>query len=157
MPTNGEWGPSVFAKYIDSPKKERPSITTAPRGIDDLASRWTREGDVRAFLVETLAGKPMLATAIEERGATRGFSKSLLRRTREQMGITVFKEKGVFGGPWFWALPHPSPEPIVATKPHSRDARRLRSISKAMGYRLQPIGKYPHPSGTAIKSAHRSR
>ena len=140
MATNGD-GPSVsvFARYIDSPEKQRPSITAARHRIDDLASRWTREGDVRAFLVETLAGRPMPATVIEERGATRGFSKRQLRRTREEMGITVFKEKGVFGGPWFWAIPKPSPELVVATKPYSRDARRLRSISKAMGYRLRPI------------------
>jgi hypothetical protein len=46
---------------------------------------------------------------IEERAAERGFSKDQLKRAKQKMEITAFKERGVVEGPWFWALPQHAP------------------------------------------------
>jgi hypothetical protein len=61
-----------------------------------------------------------------------------LKRAKKQMGIVSLKEKGKVGGPWFWALPKHAP----AKKPNDHYARRLRNLSKMIGYRLQPTAKH---------------
>ena len=89
------------------------------------------------LLIDLLANGPVLTTLVEERGAARGFNMNQLKRAKKQMGIVSLKEKGKVGGPWFWALPKHAP----AKKPNDHYARRLRNLSKMIGYRLQPIGK----------------
>jgi hypothetical protein len=69
-----------------------------------------QQSNVVVFLLDILASGPVLVTVIEERAATRGFSKDQLNRARRKMGVVPFKEKGTLGGRWFWALPQHAPQ-----------------------------------------------
>jgi hypothetical protein len=59
----------------------------------------------KTFLLDILAGGPVPATLVEERGAAHGFTKIQIRYARRQMKIISFKGPGKYGG-WFWVLPH---------------------------------------------------
>jgi hypothetical protein len=100
MATPGDDGPSVFAKYIDDPKIERP--TPLENTIKQPPSR--RE-DPKIFLEDILSNGPAPATLIIKRGAERGFSKRQITYAREQMKLIALKGPGTRGA-WFWVLPH---------------------------------------------------
>jgi hypothetical protein len=62
------------------------------------------------------------------------------------MGIITFKEEGKFGGGrWFWTFLQLTPKQITAIKLNDRYTRRLRDLSRTLGYRLQPRSVYPRP------------
>lgn len=136
MPTNGDSGASVFAKYLEP-------IQTVQEVVANLAAQHQQAANAKAFLMNLLANGPMQTTIIEELGATRGFNSRQLRCAKERMGIVAFKKKGKVGGPWLWTTPQHAPEKDTASK---QSTRRLRNISHALGFRLQPIGRGPRPS-----------
>ena len=69
------------------------------------------------FLLDMLAGGPVLKTTIVERGSQRGFNEDQLRRAREKAGIVTFKEKSKAHGRNFWARP----EHVPAGQQHEND------------------------------------
>ena len=109
---------------------------------DDLVSRWKRKTEAEVFLMDVLANGPMPTTIIEELGAARKFDKMQLWHAKQRIGATAFKKKEQ-NGCWFWALVQHAPKPASQTKPSY--TRRLRGLSRTLGYRLQPIDKYLHP------------
>ena len=51
--TNGDTGPSFFARYIDEPEKQRfesEKPVKRPRKNTDRVSRWKRKTDAEIFL-----------------------------------------------------------------------------------------------------------
>jgi hypothetical protein len=149
MAANNGDGPSFFARYIDGPEKEWPR--QAKEAIEqqhksaDLVSQWVQEANAKIFLANILTNGPTLVTAIEEQGAAHGFSKKQLEYAKKQINVVAFKKRGVFGGPWFWALTGHTPDLALAKKGDDRYIRYLRDLSKNLGFRLQPIDKYPRP------------
>ena len=122
------------------PPPTETAIKTHRKGANPILQERQKTGagaDPKDLLIDLLANGPVPATIVEERGAVRGFTMDQLKRTKKQMGIVALKEKGKIGGRWFWALPKHAP----AKKPNDHFARRLRNLSKMIGYRLQPIGK----------------
>ncbi|MGA7208720.1 MAG: hypothetical protein WBX78_07495, partial [Pseudolabrys sp.] len=64
------------------------------------------------FLLDVLAGGPVLVTVVIERGAAKGFSYDQLKRAKKALSVVAFKmrEEGL-SSPWAWALPqHVPPE-----------------------------------------------
>jgi hypothetical protein len=126
-------------------KERRPTTEEAikqQRKSADLVSRWKQKTEAEAFLMDVLANGPMPTVIIEELGATRKFSKMQLWRAKQRIGATAFKKKEQ-NGCWFWALVQHAPKPASTTKPSY--TRRLRNLSRTLGYRLQPIDKHLHP------------
>jgi len=68
MTTNGDDGPSFFARYVDGPEIERPSPL-------EKTIKQSRKADLKTFLRDILANGPVPATLIKKRGAAHGFSK----------------------------------------------------------------------------------
>ena len=108
-----------------------------PRKGANLVAQWEQEAGIHAFLRDILAKRPVPTTTIQKRGAARGFTKKQLWRAKGLIGISSFKKRTEFDGRWFWTLPQNAP----AINPRSRFARRLRNLSKSLGYKLHPIGK----------------
>ena len=120
------------------PPPTETAIKTHRKGANPILQERQKTGaGPKNLLIDLLANGPVLTTLVEERGAARGFNMNQLKRAKKQMGIVSLKEKGKVGAPWFWALPKHAP----AKKPNDHYARRLRNLSKMIGYRLQPIGK----------------
>jgi hypothetical protein len=145
MSTNDDNKPSFFARYIEDPKKERHEPERMQTGSADLVAKWERTEKAKAFLANILANGPMPAAAIIEHGAARGFSERQLAHARKSIGAVAFKEKGkgkFRGGRWFWTLTQLTPEQVTAVDLNDRYTRRLRDITRALGYRLQPTNKY---------------
>jgi putative DNA primase/helicase len=69
-----------------------------------------RRGSAREFLLDILAGGPVLTTIIVERGAARGFSYEQLRHAKTKLSVAAFKKRGAGrDAPWMWALPQHAP------------------------------------------------
>jgi putative DNA primase/helicase len=67
--------------------------------------------NAQEFLLDILAGGPVLQKTIIERGAARGFSYKQLWKAKGTLGIEDFRERGVKSGPSYWAFPqHVPPE-----------------------------------------------
>jgi hypothetical protein len=65
---------------------------------------------VREFLLDILAGGPVLQTLIIERGAEHGFSYDQLKRAKGALGVRSFKKREAgLDSPWLWALPQHAP------------------------------------------------
>ena len=78
MATNGDNGPSFFARYIDEPEKQRlesEKPVKRPRKNTDRVSRWKRKTDAEIFLKGVLTNGPMPTAVIEELGAAAGSAK----------------------------------------------------------------------------------
>jgi hypothetical protein len=123
----------------------RPTRKKVEQKID-LVARWEQADKAKTFLANALASGPKAAAIITEQAAALGFSKRQLAWARKQLGAAAFKErgKGKFrGGRWFWTLTELTPEQIAAVNLNDRYTRRLRYITKALGYRLQPISVFP--------------
>ena len=112
-------------------------------------ARGIQETGTRTFLINTLANGPVSAAIIKELGAARGLNIRQLWHAKQQIGAGSFKRKGKFNGCWFWTLPQHTERRAITIKPTDRNTRRLRDLSKMLGYRLQPIDKYPR--GKALK------
>ncbi len=68
-----------------------------------------RNADLRAFLLDTLAGGPVLTTTVIERGIARGFTERQILSVRAQTkSIIALKETGKRYGRWMWALVPPT-------------------------------------------------
>ena len=93
--------------------------------------------------MDVLANGPVPASIIKELGAARGFNAKLLWRGKQLIRAGSFKMKGKWTGCWFWTLTQQTPERTIAAKSDERHTRRLRDLSKALGFRLRPIGKHP--------------
>ena len=63
----------------------------------------------RDFLLDILAGGPVLQKTVIERGANRGLSYDQLWRAKKTLGVEDFRGKGVKAGPSHWALPQHVP------------------------------------------------
>jgi hypothetical protein len=61
------------------------------------------------FLLDVLAGGPVLRTSIHDRGKERGFTEDQLRYAKNKASIKAFKETGIKHGRWFWAKPEHMP------------------------------------------------
>jgi hypothetical protein len=70
--------------------------------------------DARDFLNDILAGGKVLQKTVSERGAAKGFSYMQLWRAKAALGVIDFREKGVKGGPSYWALPQHAPDETEA-------------------------------------------
>jgi DNA polymerase len=88
---------------------------SADEAIAALRAGKDRQTGVVVFLLDILAGGPVLKSVIEERGSVRGFSIDQLDRAKKKMGVVAFKENGQLSGRWFWALPQHAP-PLDAEK-----------------------------------------
>jgi phage N-6-adenine-methyltransferase len=66
--------------------------------------------NVREFLNDILAGGPVLQKTVIERGAGRGLSYDQLWRAKRMLGVEDFREKGVKGGPSYWAFSQHVPD-----------------------------------------------
>jgi hypothetical protein len=122
--------------------KERPpaqETVKQPRKSADLVARWKQKTETEAFLMNVLANGPMPTAIIEELGATRKFNKMQLWHAKQRIGATALKKKER-NGCWFWALVQHAPKPASATPSYTR---RLRALSRMLGYRLQPTDKHP--------------
>jgi DNA invertase Pin-like site-specific DNA recombinase len=65
----------------------------------------------REFLLDILAGGPVLQTLIVERGAEHGLSYDQLKRAKRPLGVRAFKKREAgLNSPWLWALPQHAPE-----------------------------------------------
>jgi hypothetical protein len=69
------------------------------------ATKGKATAGVVMFLLDMLAGGPVLRNIIHERGKERGFTEDQLRRAKNKAGIEAVKEPGKQHGPWFWAKP----------------------------------------------------
>jgi hypothetical protein len=131
------------ANLFDRLGKERPqpakkTIERRPRNAGFVA-QGEKDAKIKSFLLDLLAKRPVLATAIQKRGATQGFSKKQLWRAKRLLGIISFRKEGYgFEGRWYWARAQHDPNTI---KPGLRFTRRLRNLTRSLGYRLQPIGR----------------
>ena len=106
----------------------------------DLVAQWEKDVEIKTFLMDLLAKGPVSATTVQKRGAEHGFTKMRLWRAKRLIGIISFKKGMGFEGRWFWTLPQNTPGTI---NPGHCFTRRLRNLSKSLGFRLQPIGKHP--------------
>jgi hypothetical protein len=104
----------------------------------DFVAQGEKDAKIKSFLLDTLAKQPVSTTAIEKRGREHGFSKMQLWRAKGLIGAVAFKKGWGFEGRWYWARAQHDPNMI---KPGRRFTKRLRNLSKALGYRLQPIGR----------------
>jgi hypothetical protein len=69
-----------------------------------------RRGSAREFLLDILAGGPVLTTIVVERGAAHGFSYEQLRHAKTKLGVVAFKKRRAGrDAPWMWALPQHAP------------------------------------------------
>jgi putative DNA primase/helicase len=65
----------------------------------------------REFLLDILAGGPVLQTVIVERGAEKGLSYDQLKRAKRALGVRSFKKRVAgLDSPWLWGLPQHVPE-----------------------------------------------
>jgi hypothetical protein len=103
-------------------------------------ARGIQETSTRTFLTDALANGPVPAAIIRELGTARGLNGRQLWHAKQQIGAGSFKRKGKFNGCWFWTLTEGR---AIAIKSDDRHTRRLRDLSRILGYRLRPIGKYP--------------
>jgi hypothetical protein len=137
---------ATVADIFERLAKGRPPTTEEAikqqRKSADLVSRWKQKTEAEAFLMDVLANGPLPTAIIEELGATRKFSKLQLWHAKQRIGATAFKKKEQ-NGCWLWSLTQHAPKPANTTKPGY--TRRLRDLSRTLGYRLQPIDKYPRP------------
>lgn len=126
-------------------KKRSPATETAieqQRRKTKAIARGIQETSARTFLMDVLANGPVPAAIIKELGGARGFNRNQLWHAKQQIDAGSFKMKGKFNGCWFWTLTQQTPERAIAIKPeYDRHTRRLRDLSKILGYRLRPIGK----------------
>jgi hypothetical protein len=77
-----------------------------PTGID---GRKARAAPAREFLRTLLAVGPVEQRIVVERGAEQGFSLPQLRRARENIGATTYKERGKpKDSPWLWSMQPPT-------------------------------------------------
>jgi hypothetical protein len=106
-------------------------------------TRGVQEANARTFLMDALANGPVPAAIIKELGTARGFNTGQLWDAKQQIRAGSFKAKGKLHGCWFWTISQHTPERTIAIKPDDRYTRRLRDLSKTLGFRLRPIGKYP--------------
>ena len=65
--------------------------------------------NAQEFLLDILAGGPVLQKTIIERGAARGFSYKQLWKAKGPLGIEDFRERGLKSGPSYWAFPQHVP------------------------------------------------
>jgi hypothetical protein len=88
---------------------EAESSITAEEALSAAKPTKGRGLNAKDFLLDILAGGPVLQTTVVERGAGRGFSYMQLWRAKEALGAVDFREKGVLHGPSYWALPQDVP------------------------------------------------
>jgi hypothetical protein len=77
-----------------------------------VASKPSRgnRNSAQEFLLDILAGGPVLATVITERGAEKGLSSDQLKRAKRALGVRSFKKREAgLDSPWLWALPQHAP------------------------------------------------
>ena len=131
-----------------SPTKK---ATKQPRKRADLVAQWEKDAKIKSFLRDILAKRPVSATAIEKRGTEQGFTRKQLWRAKKLIGIISFRKGRGFEGRWFWTLPQNTPDTV---NPMRRFTRRLRNLSKELGFRLQPIGRTT--TGQAARTVNKS-
>jgi hypothetical protein len=112
----------------------------------DLVAQWVKDTKIKTFLMDALAKGPVSATTIQKRGTEQGFTRKQLWRAKGLVGVISFKKGRGYEGRWFWTL---SQNPPSTINPKRRLTRRLRNLSKALGFRLQPIGKSANKAGPA--------
>jgi hypothetical protein len=100
---------SVFTQYIAESLKEERREPAAPPTEEKLAGRKRPGTNPKILLMDLLANGPVPKTTIMERGTAHGLTEKQLRRAREKMNISTFKEVGPEHGRWFWALPEWTP------------------------------------------------
>jgi hypothetical protein len=67
---------------------------------------WDSRSSAKEFLLDILAGGPVLQTVILERAAEHGFSYDQLKRAKQPLGVRSFKKREAgLDSPWLWALP----------------------------------------------------
>jgi hypothetical protein len=89
---------------------EGESELTADEAIAASRPGKVKAPNARDFLLDILAGRKVPQKTVAERGALKGFSYMQLWRAKGALGVVDFKEKGVQGGPSFWALPQHAPD-----------------------------------------------
>jgi hypothetical protein len=83
---------------------------TAEEALASSKPTKSNKAGPKEFLSDILISGPVLQQTIIERGAERGFSYKQLWRAKDSLGAEDFKEKGVQGGPSYWAFPEHVPE-----------------------------------------------
>jgi hypothetical protein len=134
-------GKNLFERLGKGQPQPEEAIEQQRKGAKRVA-RGIQAANARAFLMDVLANGPVPAIIIKELGAARGFNAKQLWHAKQQIRAGSFKAKGKWAGCWFWTLTQHTPERAIATKSDERHTRRLRDLSKALGFRLRPIGNY---------------
>jgi hypothetical protein len=83
------------------------------------ASKPTKGGkglSAKDFLTDILISGPVPQKTVAERGAERGFSLDQLKRAKTTLMAETFKKKGLWDGPWYWALPEHVPSDTEGEK-----------------------------------------
>ena len=130
----------IFNRLAQGRPPSGKKTTDQRRRNADRIARGIQETNAKVFLMDALQNGPVPAAIIKELGAARGFDRARLWEAKQQIRAGSFKMKGKFNGCWFWTLTQHTPEWAVATKPDDRHARRLRDLSRKLGFRLRPIG-----------------
>ena len=90
---------------------EGPVDLTADEALAACRPSKGNRNTVREFLLDILAGGPVLQTVIAERGAEHGFSYDQLKRAKRPLSVRSFKKREAgMDSPWLWALPQHAPE-----------------------------------------------
>ena len=132
------------------PRQVKKATERRPRNAGFVA-QGVKDAKIKAFLLDILAKGPAPTTTIQKRGAAQGFTRKQLWRAKKLIGIISFRKGRGFEGRWFWTLPQNTPDTV---NPMRRFTRRLRNLSKELGFRLQPIGRTT--TGQAARTVNKS-
>jgi DNA polymerase len=89
---------------------EGPVDITADEAVASSKPVRRQHNPSREFLLDILAGGPVLQKTVAERGAERGLSYDQLWRAKRGIGAVAFKQRGEgLDSGWLWALPQDVP------------------------------------------------
>ena len=112
LPTLGYRSIAVEVAYdLDATIITAPAICWDGEALAACRPSKGNRNTVREFLLDILAGGPVLQTVIAERGAEHGFSYDQLKRAKRPLSVRSFKKREAgMDSPWLWALPQHAPE-----------------------------------------------
>ena len=94
---------------------EGESELTADEAVSAGKPTKNRGLSAKEFLLDILAGGPVLQKTIIERGAAHSFSYKQLWKAKGALGVEDFRERGLKSGPSYWAFPQHVPPATEAT------------------------------------------
>src|SRR6476620_7270415 len=77
---------------LGRPQQVKKTTERRPRNAG-FVTQGEKDARIKAFLMEILAKRPVSGTAIQQRGAERGFTRKKLGRAKRLIGIISFKKE----------------------------------------------------------------